>query len=336
MDGSEEGYAVRGRLGGGAFGEVLLATQLSTGRAVALKRVTLRRPSDGLPDVVLREAKCLERCAGHPNVVQVLAKFAMGSAVAIALELCDTDLGALLLSGAGRIPEAAVKGLAVQLVAGVAHMHARGVLHRDLKPSNVLLTCGGVVKVADFGLARLAAAEGGDMSHEVATRWYRAPELLYGARRYGAGVDMWAVGAIVAELLGGGPLLPGETDIHQLYLVTELLGTPDEVSWPGLKDLPDYGKITFAQAPGEPLESRLPDASPQALQLLSRLLVYDASRRLAAGSALQEDFFASYPLPMQPEELAGALSLPPDAADPLQLCLERGNPPLPGEGAAAG
>lgn len=132
-------------------------------------------------------------------------------------------------------------------------------------------------------------------------RWYRAPELLFGARHYGAGVDMWAVGAILAELLGHAPLFPGENDIDQIFRVVQALGAPDDSKWPvragaaeprvlwrshaaqGVHELPDFNKITFPALQPVPWRRLLPGASPVALSLLGSLLQYNPAHRLTAA-----------------------------------------------------
>ena len=101
---------------------------------------------------------------------------------------------------------------------GVAFVHSQNLLHRDLKPSNLLIAPNRQLKIADFGLARIFDSTR-PMSHQVATRWYRAPELLYGARKYDFGVDLWAAGCIIAELFAFCPIFPGQSDIEQLWQV---------------------------------------------------------------------------------------------------------------------
>ena len=132
---------------------------------------------------------------------------------------------------------------------------------------------------------------------------YRAPELLYSARCYDEGVDLWAVGCIFGELLNSSPLFPGESDIQQLVCVLSQLGTPDEHIWPGMSALPDYNKISFSEFAPVPFEHLLPDASPDAIDLIARFLVYSSRRRVRARDALIHLYFFRDPLPAHHSEL---------------------------------
>jgi len=142
------------------------------------------------------------------------------------------------------------------LLEGIHHCHSNGIIHRDLKPSNLLIDWNGILKICDFGQARAMPTNrelmtqikdkdsqaNGMLSHQVCTRWYRSPELLYGSNSYDFSVDMWSIGCIVGELLQKWPLFKGESDIEQLCLVVTALGTPPEL-W--VKELPDFNKIQF-------------------------------------------------------------------------------------------
>jgi cell cycle related kinase len=203
------------------------------------------------------------------------------------------------------------------LLAGLGAVHVNHLMHRDLKPANLLLSKEGVLKLGDFGLARVWEEGNRDAtySHEVATRWYRAPELLFGARKYGPAMDMWAVGCIWAELYMGWPLFPGENDIDQLLVVHTALGTPREAQWPGLGALPDYNKITFPDMPAQPLEDLIPECPLDALPTLHGLILYDPARRLTAQEVLRDPYFRTEPAPLHSSELAVLLlSLSEDGA----------------------
>lgn len=124
------------------------------------------------------------------------------------------------------------------------------------------------------------------MTAAVASRWYRAPELLFGATAYGPAVDMWAAGCVIAELFELAPLAAGATDMEQLSRVLHARGTPSARAWPELRRLPDYGKLALPQVAAPALATLLPSAPPAAVDLVGRLLVYDPARRATAAAAL--------------------------------------------------
>ncbi|XP_030826140.1 cyclin-dependent kinase 20 [Camarhynchus parvulus] len=310
-----EQYIVLGRIGEGAHGVVFKAKHRETGELVALKKVPLRRPEEGLPPQTLREIKALREMEAHPHVIRLRAAFAQGPAVVLALELLVGDLGGLLRAAAPRRP---VRGPAAPGLGegrcwpGLGHVHGQHLMHRDLKPANLLLDSAGRLKLADFGLARLLGPPSGrPYSHQVATRWYRAPELLYGARHYDEGVDLWAVGCIFGELLTLSPLFPGENDIEQLCCVLRALGTPSPRDWPELSQLPDFPKLRFRPRAAPPLQLLVPGADPAALDLLQQLLQYRARLRPRAHQALLHPFFFG-PQELSPPPPPGGPRPPPE------------------------
>ncbi|XP_035748676.1 cyclin-dependent kinase 7 isoform X2 [Egretta garzetta] len=171
----------------------------------------------------------------------------------------------------------------------------------DLKPNNLLLDENGVLKLADFGLAKSFGSPNRVYTHQVVTRWYRAPELLFGARMYGVGVDMWAVGCILAELLLRVPFLPGDSDLDQLTRIFETLGTPTEEQWPGMTSLPDY--VTFKSFPGMPLQHIFSAAGDDLLNLLQGLFTFNPCTRVTATQALKQKYFSNRPGPTPGNQL---------------------------------
>lgn len=134
-------------------------------------------------------------------------------------ELMSSDLELVIDRSVSPLPERMVKAFLRMLLSGLHHMHSLGIIHRDVKPANCLVSHEGELKICDFGLSRPSAKV---MSHQVATRWYRPPELLYGSRTYDEKVDIWGVGAIVVELFTLNPMCPGTSDIDQLYRVLQV------------------------------------------------------------------------------------------------------------------
>ncbi|KAJ8257780.1 hypothetical protein GJAV_G00189610 [Gymnothorax javanicus] len=297
-------YSILGRIGEGAHGIVFKAKHIETGETVALKKVALRKLEDGIPNQALREIKALQEIEDNQYVVKLKNVFPHGTGFVLVFEYMLSDLSEVIRNSQRPLTESQVKGYMMMLLKGVAFCHENSIMHRDLKPANLLISSTGHLKIADFGLARLFSNEGGRLySHQVATRWYRAPELLYGARKYDEGVDLWAVGCIFGELLNNSPLFPGENDIEQLCCVLRVLGTPNQQVWPEITELPDYNKITFKENPPIPLEEIVPDTSAQAVDLLKKFLVYPSKQRIRASQALLHPYFFTDPLPAHHSEL---------------------------------
>ena len=184
------------RIGEGAYGTVYKATEKTTGKVVALKKIILHNEKQvGFPITSLREIRLLKRLS-HTNCVK-LEDIAVGKgrdAVYLIFEYCEHDLASLCEHMAKRWSDAEIKGLVVQLLSAVEYLHENWIVHRDLKLSNLLYNRRGELKLADFGLARLYSSPSKPMTPKVVTLWYRAPELLLGAETYGPEIDMWAVG----------------------------------------------------------------------------------------------------------------------------------------------
>ena len=170
----------------------------------------------------------------------------------------------------------------ISLFQGLEYLHAHWVLHRDLKPNNLLINSKGELKITDFGLAKTFGSPNRILTHQVVTRWYRSPELLFGAKLYGTGIDIWAMGCIIAELLLRVPFLPGESDLGQLTKIFEVCGTPTEAVWPKVEDLPDF--VKFKPMPAQQLKDIFSAAGDDLLELLDSCLMLDPSKRYGNAS----------------------------------------------------
>ncbi|KAJ3280607.1 Cdc2- kinase [Rhizoclosmatium sp. JEL0117] len=303
-----------GRVGEGTYGVVYAAKNTETNEKVALKRIRFAGEQDGFPLAALREIQLL-KAIDHDNIVRVL-EVVVGTAltdVFMVMELCEIDLAALMDNvitqlNPPRFTEREVKCLMTQLLAGLECLHDRHIIHRDLKMSNLLLTSHGILKIADFGLARHFSSPPIPMTPRVVTLWYRSPELLLGAKTYTTAVDMWSTGCILAELLITKPLLPGKTDPDQLTRITNLLGYPTPQIWPSMTHLPLYHLFKI-----DPVRMNLYSqvkavlgvgASNGAVELVQALLVYDPERRVDVREARRFAYFRREgPNPCLPSEI---------------------------------
>ncbi|XP_076665866.1 cyclin-dependent kinase 20 isoform X2 [Andrena cerasifolii] len=290
-------YLITGKIGEGAHGIVLEAHDVVAEKHVALKKLLLKNIKNGISTSITREIKILQQLK-HCNVVELLDAFPIGLDFIMVFDYMPTGLWEIIKDNEICLTSVQVKLYMKMILEGIAYIHGKNIIHRDLKPANLLINEKGILKIADFGLGRLIWK---DMlrpySHQIATRWYRAPELLYGARYYTLAVDMWSVGCIFGELLNKSPLFAGETDIKQLAIVLKYLGSPTPETWPELSTLPDFNKITFPYQKGITWDCIIEDAEPEAIDLISKILIYNSSNRLAASEALRHLYFHTKPYP---------------------------------------
>lgn len=179
-----------------------------------------------------------------------------------------------------------------QLIKGVAYLHSNRILHRDLKSQNILVDAEGFnIKIADFGLSRIVSVPSRPYTHEVVTLWYRAPEVLLGMETYSFAIDIWSVGCIFAELIMKEPLFRGQSEIDQILKIFRVVGTPNEDAWPGIEDLPFY-LSSLPQWKPQSLQSLTKSSDSNAIDLLSKMLRCDPSRRIMANDALNHKYFS--------------------------------------------
>lgn len=302
--GCKADYKKGPKVGEGTYGVVRLATEVATGRKVAIKKVRLGMggTGEGLNFTAVREIKLLRELRDE-SLVNLMDVFHHNGKLNLVFEAMETDLDAVLSDRALVLGVADVKSYMRMLLQGVACCHRNYVVHRDIKPNNLLLAPDGSLKLADFGLARIFgdAQDTVRMTPQVFARWYRAPELLFGARAYGAAVDMWAVGCVFAGLVLRRVWLDGATDMEQLGRIFAALGTPQPGEWPGVTDLPDF--VQFVPQPAPDLRATFPTLPESGLNLLRGLTQFDPAQRLSAAEALRHPFFSEAPLPTAPAKL---------------------------------
>ncbi|KAJ8127906.1 hypothetical protein O1611_g5730 [Lasiodiplodia mahajangana] len=275
-------------------------------KLVALKRIRMEGERDGFPVTAMREVKLLQSLR-HPNVVELHEVMIEKNECYMVFEYLSHDLTGLLNHPTYKLDAAQKKHLAMQLFEGLDYLHKRGVLHRDIKAANILVSSDGILKLADFGLARFYAKRHQlDYTNRVITIWYRSPELLLGETRYGAAVDIWSAACVMVEIFTRHAIFPGDGgEISQLEKIYNILGTPNRKEWPGLADTPwfellrpNYRKPNvFA----EKYRERVPAA---AFDLLAEMFQYDPIKRPSAADVLEHPYFTiEQPPPRQAVEL---------------------------------
>ncbi|KAL8720814.1 MAG: hypothetical protein Q9225_002368 [Loekoesia sp. 1 TL-2023] len=293
-------------VGSGTYGKVFKAIHVYTKDLVALKKIRMDGEKDGFPVTAIREIKLLQSLK-HENVVCLQEVMVENNDCFMVFEYLSHDLTGLLNHPTFKLEHSHKKHLAKQLFDGLSHLHRRGVLHRDIKAANILISNTGLLKLADFGLARFYSKTGHpDYTNRVITIWYRSPELLLGETQYGPAVDIWSAACVMIEIFTKHAIFPGDGgEINQLDKIYNVLGTPTRSEWPGLVDMAWFELLrplerkqnTFA----EKYQERL---TPAAFELLQAMLLYDPTKRPTAGDVLEHPYFTTEePAPQQAIEL---------------------------------
>lgn len=294
-------YTIIDTIGSGAYGVVVSARDMATGEQVAIKKIEKAFEHATFTKRTLRELKIL-RLLNHENIIRIKSIQLPRSSedleeIYVISELMETDLSSIIKSPQP-LSDEHCQFFLYQILRGLKYMHTACILHRDLKPRNLLVNSNCDLKICDFGLARPNVPElrvkSTQMTDYVATRWYRAPEVLLAYKKYSTAMDMWSVGCIFSELLLRKPLLPGTDASQQIDLIFSLLGTPseDEISLiPNLKSREKVLKMPKKQP--KSFEMIFRDCNPQATDLVKNLLIFNPDKRFTVEQALSHPYLAA-------------------------------------------
>ncbi|KAG5353366.1 Protein kinase gsk3 [Termitomyces sp. J132] len=281
-------------IGNGSFGVVFQARLASTKESddIAIKKVLQDKRFKN------RELQIM-RLVSHPNVVDLKAFFYSNGDkkdevyLNLVLEYVPETVYRASRHYAKLkqpMPMLQIKLYMYQLLRSLAYIHSVGICHRDIKPQNLLLNpATGVLKLCDFGSAKILVAGEPNVSY-ICSRYYRAPELIFGATNYTTNIDIWSTGCVMAELMLGQPLFPGESGIDQLVEIIKVLGTPSREQIKTMN--PNYMEHKFPQIKPHPFSKVFrPRTAPEAIDLVSKLLEYTPGARLSAVEAMVHPFF---------------------------------------------
>ena len=285
-------YEVIGIVGEGAYGIVYKCKNKETGKYVAIKKFK-EIGDDLIKKTMKRELKMLQRLH-HPNIVEFQDAFKRKGNLFLVFEFVDKNLLELIEENPKGLDPNIIKTIIYQLCKAIKYLHGQKIIHRDIKPENLLIAKNNETKLCDFGFARLISGNSEKLTDYVATRWYRAPELLISQGEYGPEVDYWAIGCIMGELVDGNPLFPGENELDQIHCIQKVLGNLTEKQQETFYSNPIYqGKNLLNITKPETLERKyFGKLNKQAINFLKGLLELEPKKRLNENNVFQHPYFA--------------------------------------------
>ncbi|RVE60808.1 hypothetical protein OJAV_G00184290 [Oryzias javanicus] len=288
-----ERFESLGPVGEGSYGTVLKCRHRESGRLVAIKKFIDSDDDKTVKKIALREIKLLRQLR-HDNLVNLLEVWKRRRRWYLVFEFVDRTLLNDLEQNPSGLDLDTARQYLYQILRATDFCHQQNVIHRDIKPENILISHTGVVKLCDFGFARTMTSppESAVYTDYVATRWYRAPELLVGDIKYGKPVDVWAVGCLIIEMLTSQPLFPGESDLDQIHHIVRCFGNLMTRHQELFYRNPVFSGVKLPECPGTvSLEQRFPTIPAAGISLTQRCLEMDPERRAQCSELLQHPLF---------------------------------------------
>ncbi|XP_072395954.1 cyclin-dependent kinase-like 4 isoform X5 [Diabrotica undecimpunctata] len=278
-------------VGEGSYGLVMKCRHRETDQIVAIKKFLETEEDATIRKMALREIRMLKRLK-HENLVAMIEVFRYKKRFHLVFEYLEGTVLDELDKMPGGLGEERCRQRIFQVTRGINYCHSNHIVHRDVKPENVLVSSLGVVKLCDFGFARLISSTGEACTEYVATRWYRAPELLVAEPHYGTPIDIWSIGCLFAEMMTGDPLFPGNSDIDQFYLIVKMMGKPCSRHQHLLsKNSKLRTTVKFPTEESIGLYKHFESWPTLTIEFLESCMKMDPQQRLTADELLKHSFF---------------------------------------------
>ncbi|XP_069754461.1 cyclin-dependent kinase-like 2 isoform X2 [Narcine bancroftii] len=288
-----EMYESLGLVGEGTYGSVMKCRHKETGQIVAIKRFQDREDDRLVKKIAVREIRFLKQFR-HENLVNLIEVFKQKKRLFLVFEFVDHTVLDDLERFPNGLENKRLRKCLIQVLRATEYLHKNNIIHRDIKPENVLVSASGVVKLCDFGFARTLAAPGETYTEYVATRWYRAPELVVGDNKYGKPVDIWAFGCMSIEMATGRPYLPGNSDLDQIHKIVTQVGNLTTHLRSLFSKNPTFAGACLPdiQRPESP-EKKLSKCNPLLTLLVKKCLQMDADKRASSTELLKHEYFTA-------------------------------------------
>ncbi|XP_039193407.1 cyclin-dependent kinase-like 3 isoform X6 [Crotalus tigris] len=285
-----EMYEILGKVGEGSYGTVMKCKHKETGHIVAIK-IFYEKPEKSVNKIAMREIKFLKQFR-HENLVNLIEVFRQKKKIHLVFEFIDHTILDELQHYSHGLDSRRLKRYLYQILRAIDYLHSNNVIHRDIKPENILVSQTGITKLCDFGFARTLAAPGDIYTDYVATRWYRAPELVLRDTTYGKPVDIWALGCMIIEMATGNPYLPSSSDLDLLHKIVTKVGnlTPHFQSI-FIRSPVFSGMVLPEVQHSKTARKKYPKLSALLADMVHACLQMDPADRISSADLLQHEYF---------------------------------------------